>query len=427
MKSKARYKKIFLFNLIFLLLLGCTSCSKPPENTYITWINSDGTLIDYITATSDYDPSQKALPPDTNQWKYTEWLIEKTGNRIECIAVRVQKVMVQWLDSDDHVLKEDYVPISELEICTLPLPEDSNEWHYTEWKKSATSAGYVYKAQRVHKTKHIWKDADGTIIKEDYIIDGQEIPSIDLPTGNQKWVYTGWDTQNTETETVYTALRTPNSTYFCGNVFQIVLKDPSGAPLGTGSGFIINEEGWFITNDHVMDGASSAVAFFDIRDSENGRKYTELNIYGGAYHSSEKDIFIGKIEGYHKIKEHYQAISFSETYVAGERAHTIGYPNSSVKMEINSGVLLEDYSDIYSKINGIYYILSDSYIAPGSSGGILINDDFEVLGITTIGFYADDSKKIYRAGGSVPFFVFSSIIENLDELNIKPLAELYNQ
>ena len=106
-------------------------------------------------------------------------------------------------------------------------------------------------------------------------------------------------------------------------------------------------------------------------------------------------MFIGKLEGYKKIKEYYHKIDFTEQYTIGEKSYSVGYPNSSIKMEINSGKILEEYSDIYSKIDGIFYVLSDSYIAPGSSGGVLVNESFEVIGITSMGLYSDSNKNYY--------------------------------
>ena len=314
---------------------------------------------------------------------------------------------------------------SEVKNATLPLPTDSDQWHYTEWEKTVTSNGVVFNAKRLTKEKHVWLDYDGVVLKEEIIVAGEKVPTVDLPTGNEKWVYVEWDTTVSDGRHTYTAVRKPKASYFAGNVFQLVTKDADGVPIGTGSGFVINKDGWFVTNDHVMDQASSAIAFFDIKDAEIGDRYTQLRVLGGVFNSGEKDIFIGKLEGYEKIKMHYKEIDFTVEYETGEKSYAIGYPNSSVQMEINEGVILEEYSDIYDKINGVYYVLSDSYIAPGSSGGILVNEDFQVIGITTIGLYMDENKQIYRAGGSVPSFVFLSYLNCLEDAEIKDLTEIY--
>lgn len=426
-KHKWLIKRILVFALAIAIILGCVACKSNSENYYVTWKDSDGTLLEYSIVGSEYDPALRDLPADNEQWQYTGWNIIKSGNRIECTALRLKKSKIQWIDADGIILKEENIVISDSTELSYPLPQDSVNWHYTEWVKTVTSDGVRYNAKRVPKEKHIWKDADGTVLNEEYVIQGQAPTTLDLPTDDEKWEYLEWNSVIENETHVYTAERAPNSSYFEGNVFQIVVKDADGTPLGTGSGFIINEDGWFITNNHVMDEANSATAFFDIKDQSSGSRYTQLNVLGGIFYSSEKDIFIGKLDGYEKIKSHYKDIKFTEKYVTGEKSYTVGYPNSSVQMEINAGVILKEYSDIYDKINGIYYILSDSYIAPGSSGGILINENFEVIGITTIGLYADDKKKIYTAGGSVPTFVFSAYLSDLDPSKIQKLTDIYNK
>lgn len=305
------------------------------------------------------------------------------------------------------------------------MPADTDDWHYTEWVVSTSGNITVCTAVRISKTKITWLDADGTVLKEDFQFGDLDEPSFDLPTSTDKWKYTNWNREITENGIAYTAQRTPNPAYFCGNVFQIIVKDKNGTAVSAGSGFVINDSGWFITNNHVMDGGYSANAFFDIPDKDKGTKYTALNILGGSYHDENKDIFIGKLENYASIKEHYNLITFTESYQEDETCYSVGYPNSSVELQINGGTIIEEYSDIYDKINGIYYILSDAYIAPGSSGGILVNKNFEVIGITSIGLYADANKEHYISGGSIPTFTFKAQLNNLNDDNLKALPIIY--
>ncbi len=441
MRKRTRTTRIVVLMMVIVLsLLGCIACvkkqepdteqelntSKPQAQTYtVVWMDADGSLLEYLSVDSDYDPTTRDLPSSSDQWEYTGWETKKRGYRIECIALRVKKEKIQWVDAEGTLLKEEFAPAADINQFSFPLPNDSDEWHYTEWKQEQIEDVILFTAQRVRKIKCIWKDADGTVLKEEYILDGQEAPQMELPPGNEKWEYLEWECALKNGQYIYTAMRKPNNFYFVGNVFQIVVKDLQGKAIGTGSGFVINDDGWFVTNNHVMEQACTAAAFFDIPDQGNGNRYTQLEILGGVYNSNEKDIFIGKLSGYEKIKSHYHNITFAEEYAVGEKSYSVGYPNSSVKMEINEGQILEEYSDIYDKINGIYYVLSDSYIAPGSSGGILINESFEVIGITTIGFYMDENKTVYRAGGSIPTFVISVHLKELDSSKIQVLTEIY--
>lgn len=368
MSQKIKYiKNTVLINIIMFLLCSCISCNNTGYEVFVTWMDTDGTFIESQMVSSDYDPTERILPSDSDSWHYTGWTISQSGNVVVCTAKRVAK-------------------------------------------------------------KHIiWKDYDGNIIDEVFVAENEEIPSYDLPPSDNKWIYERWDQSDDGKQIVFQAVRTPNTDFFIGNVFQIVVKDDKGELLASGSGFVINNQGWFVTNNHVVKDGYSATAFFDIKDFENGQQYTQLKIIGGVYHDDKKDVFIGKLDGYEKIKEHYQEIDFTEQYTVGENSYSVGYPNSSIKMEINSGKILEEYSDIYSKIDGIFYILSDSYIAPGSSGGVLVNENFEVIGITSMGLYSDSNNNYYISGGSIPYALFKQHLKNLIDSNILSLHDIHKK
>lgn len=236
--------KLFIL-LIFLSILLCTfiSCSENNDNYYATWIDADGTLIEYSTVPSNYDPSARALPSDNENWHYTGWNVVLSGNQIECTAIRVKKVKIQWIDADGTILKEESLIYSDNTNFSFPLPEDTNEWHYTEWLKSESENTITFSAKRISKEKYVWKDADGSVLKEEYVIVGEEKPFFNLPPENPKWKYLNWNITETSSEHIYTAVRAPNESYFVGNVFQIVVKDAMGTPTSTGSGFVLNDDG----------------------------------------------------------------------------------------------------------------------------------------------------------------------------------------
>lgn len=261
-----------------------------------------------------------------------------------------------------------------------------------------------------------WLGTDNEVLGYSKVESG-EVPEFNLPEEDGLWTYTGWSPRlrSINSNTTYTAVREINPNYFIGNVFQIIVFDLGNTPISTGSGFVYDEEGWFITNNHVMDEGYYAKAIFDIYDSESGEAFTKLDINLAAYNNEDKDIFIGKIDNYEKIStDYYQDFDLSTDYEVGDVTYSVGYPNSSIALDVNEGEIQRDLSSLQDKVySGINYIGSTSFIAPGSSGGILINDIGEVLGMTTIGI--SNSNGDFLLGGAIEAFNYVNLLDTIDE------------
>ena len=226
--------------------------------------------------------------------------------------------------------------------------------------------------------EHVWCDTDGTVLHT-----GTE-QEWDLPEDTPVWDYDGWETDWRTEPVRHTAARSLKTDYFVGNVFQIVVKDLNGEIIGAGSGFVLNRDGWFITNAHVMEDAYFAEAIFNIGRPEIGEAYTRLAIERAFLYDDKKDIFIGKLEGYEVIADSYREIKLTTEYELGEKTWSLGYPEASIDLIAAEGEVTQDTSTLYAKwMAGVKYVCSSSYITHGSSGGILINEDLEVLGITS--------------------------------------------
>ena len=138
-----------------------------------------------------------------------------------------------------------------------------------------------------------------------------------------------------------------------------------------GSGFIINKDGYIITNNHVISGADKiSVKLFD------GKEYSAKLI--GS--DEETDVAIVKIDSKKDLPFAYLGDS-SKTQV-GEWAVAIGNPlghSNTVTAGIISakGRLMPDVS-FYND-----FIQTDAAINPGNSGGPLVNVNGEVVGINT--------------------------------------------
>ena len=288
-------------------------------------------------------------------------------------------------------------------------------------EKTSENAKYC---QECGLTTYAWYDADGTLLYEEEVENGSKPTEHPLPSDNDKWDYIEWKDGEHYTEKI--AHRIPKNSYFVGNVFQVIVQDLGEQPIGTGSAFVFNSDGWFVTNAHVMEDAYYAQAIFNIPNSSTGESFTYLSINTGTYYHLDKDIYIGKIDNYSSIKSHYKEIPIDLTYEIGEDTYSVGYPLSSTELIIKEGNVTESWSDLYEKLySGNSYICSSSYIAPGSSGGILTNENLEVIGITTLGW--TDENDSFISGASISAFNFNNLLKNTNEKDLISLQERFHK
>ena len=139
----------------------------------------------------------------------------------------------------------------------------------------------------------------------------------------------------------------------------------------SGSGFVISEDGYVITNHHVIDGAETVeVAFYD------GTSY-EATIIG-----SEKanDVALLKIDA-----EGLQAVSIgdSDELQVGDQVAAIGNPLGELTFTLTSGYVSALDRAINTDGAPINMLQTDAAINSGNSGGPLFDMNGNVIGITT--------------------------------------------
>lgn len=391
----------------------------------LTWKNYDGSLL-YKTYVPSGDPLPTyPLPADTENWHYYDWATEvEDDGSITYVAQRVVFLPVIWRDANGTLLHTERIPANQ-DIPKRPLPADTDDWHYVDWQiTTGTGNTLAYVAERVAKIKLIWLDADGTVLQSLSLLSDEALPQLSLPADTEMWDYTEWTVEQQNNIYTYTAQRLPKASYFRGNVFQLVAKGIDGAPVSVGTGFVFHEDGWFITNYHVLKDAYYASAVFEIRNDTLGETYTTLDISLGVYSHQDKDLFIGKIDNYQKIAAYYRDISLQTEYETGETTYSIGYADSAVELEIHRGQVQKILSSLYDKLySGVSYVGSSSYISTGSSGGILINNNLEVLGLTTLNWISEDTGE-FLLGASIQSYHFANQMESAPTDATKDLALL---
>ncbi len=175
------------------------------------------------------------------------------------------------------------------------------------------------------------------------------------------------------------------------------------APYGQGSGIIMSDDGYIITNAHVIDGATLGIT---VR-LHNGNEYDAI-IIGSDYKS---DIAILKINADEKLF----AAQFgdSDALVLGEQVVAIGTP-AGLEQTVTTGCV--SGLDRMIKVNddniNMSCIQIDAAINPGNSGGALINMWGQVVGITSSKL---DSVDYDNIGFAIEISAAKPIIEELIE------------
>jgi len=159
------------------------------------------------------------------------------------------------------------------------------------------------------------------------------------------------------------------------------LPSPDGGPPETlppdhpdvpseGSGVIINEDGFILTNQHVVEGATDIVVNFS-----DGRKY-EAKVLGS---DARDDLALIKIEPEGKLP--VAPLGDSDQIQAGQWVMAMGNP-LGFEYSVTVGVISGTERSLPSSNFGDF-IQTDAAIYPGNSGGPLVNLAGEVIGINT--------------------------------------------
>lgn len=138
-------------------------------------------------------------------------------------------------------------------------------------------------------------------------------------------------------------------------------------PSGVGSGFVIDSDGYLLTNHHVVDGAESIIVTFPDKREFKGK------VIGS---DQRTDVALVKIEG--KNLPFLRIGNVANTKV-GQWVVAIGSP-FGLENSVTAGIVSAKGRD-----TGEYlpFIQTDVAVNPGNSGGPLLNLDGEVIGINS--------------------------------------------
>lgn len=170
--------------------------------------------------------------------------------------------------------------------------------------------------------------------------------------------------------------------------------------IGTGSGVIISEDGYIVTNNHVIKGAQ------EIEITTNDQKTYKAKLVGT---DSKMDIALLKIDANEKLP--YTVFADSDQVKVGEWVLAVGNPYN-LNSTVTAGIVSAKARNIGN--NGIQsFIQTDAAVNPGNSGGALVNANGELIGINTMISSSTGSYVGYSF--AVPSNITRKIIEDIME------------
>lgn len=161
-------------------------------------------------------------------------------------------------------------------------------------------------------------------------------------------------------------------------------RGQTSTATATGSGIIISEDGYILTNNHIV-ATSSSEAYYSVSEATkltvtlfNDEKEYEAKIIGT---DQQTDLAVIKIEKDNLAKAEF---ADSDSIKVGEFAMAVGNPlgmQSSITCGVISAVNREVTDSEGKKYN---LIQTDAAINSGNSGGALVNNEGKVVGINTL-------------------------------------------
>ena len=193
--------------------------------------------------------------------------------------------------------------------------------------------------------------------------------------------------------TVSNVPRNPIMEYFYG-----YRGDQQQTQIGTGSGVIISEDGYIVTNNHVIQNAS------ELEITLNNNKSYKAKLIGT---DTKMDIALLKIEADEKLP--YIVFGDSDEIKVGEWVLAVGNPYN-LNSTVTAGIVSAKARDLSNE--GIQsFIQTDAAVNPGNSGGALVNTRGELVGINTM--ISSQTGSYVGYSFAVPSNITRKIIEDL--------------
>lgn len=182
---------------------------------------------------------------------------------------------------------------------------------------------------------------------------------------------------------------------FIKGIMNNVVKIETNYGVDLGSGFFIDEEGYVLTNYHVIYGYEDGERNVTVKSYDSGHSSDYLaRVLGYDY---AHDLAVLKIDS----KREWKTFPFAETVRLGDTVYALGSP-FDYEFSASKGIISGKNRPGLNDKDLEEYFQTDAAVNFGNSGGPLVNEKGEVVGLNTFGVapwwseglnFALDSKK----------------------------------
>ena len=171
-----------------------------------------------------------------------------------------------------------------------------------------------------------------------------------------------------------------------------------------GSGIIISEDGYILTNNHVISGADKITVYVNSGEEGEEEQTYEATLVGS---SENNDIAVLKIDA-----KGLNAATFgdSDQLEVGELAVAIGNPMGKVHGSVTAGIISAVEQELTIDDVTINAIQTDAAINPGNSGGALFDSYGNVIGVV---YAKSSSVNIEGIGYAIPVNNIKELVEQM--------------
>lgn len=199
------------------------------------------------------------------------------------------------------------------------------------------------------------------------------------------------------------------------SVNSIFNRGNSSSASAKGSGIIISEDGYILTNNHVVNSSSNSSSFYEVEEASkvtvklyNDDTEYEAQIIGT---DEQTDLAVIKID---KTGLTAAELGDSDGVQVGEFAMAIGNP-LGLSSSVTSGIISAVNREVTDEDGNTYVaIQTDASINAGNSGGALVNSQGQVIGVNTLKL---SGTGVEGVGFAIPINSTKTISEQLIKYN----------